>query len=220
MAQDWPSILSNEKLKDTRTEITGRDESLKSNFSGTSFPVTDVVVGMHCYRTDQNKMYQLRSTGPDVWVIVADLDETYLSQELAAALFSAISHAHSGAEIVSGTVAAARLPAEIQLIKVLTAGAMGVAQGSIDVDGYSNSYSGLHFSHASVLRKLLVSATLQGVMRANDGVWQWQWNNGQLTVGDVPWGRLSSIPGMAVGARTVSTSAPSGGVDGDVWMRY
>lgn len=220
MAQTWDAIDASETLKDTRTQLTGRDETLKSSFSGTAFPTTDLLVGMLCYRTDLEELYQLRSTGPSVWVLIAKLGSTYLSQQLGDARYALISHAHSGADITSGTVAAARLPTELQNIKTLTPGAGASSVGSIDIDNINGSYAGIHFSHASIARKFMVSSTIQGIQNAADNTWTWQWTSGSLTAGSVPWARLTSVPTNSLGNRTVSTSAPSGGADGDIWLRY
>lgn len=67
MAQTWTDIAETDQLVDSRAIILARDETLKSNFSGTAFPTTDLVVGMKCYRSDEGKMYTLISTGPSVW---------------------------------------------------------------------------------------------------------------------------------------------------------
>ena len=83
MTQTWQDFPASEKMKDSRPKIKERTETLKSHFSGTAFPTVDVVVGMTCYRTDQEKLYELRSTGPDTWVLIADLTDTYISKELA-----------------------------------------------------------------------------------------------------------------------------------------
>lgn len=69
--QTWSNIAGTDLVSESRDEILERDETLKSNFSGTVFPSADLVVGMSCYRTDQSKLYVLESTGPSTWREVA-----------------------------------------------------------------------------------------------------------------------------------------------------
>lgn len=63
-------------------ELTGKDlpgkvyenmQSLKSDFSGTEFPTTNLVAGMTCFRTDQNKVYRLLSD-LQTWKLESDLN--------------------------------------------------------------------------------------------------------------------------------------------------
>lgn len=220
MVQTWDTIDSTETVKDSRTQLTSRDDALKSHFSGTSFPTTNLVIGMTCYRTDEQKLYQLRATGPSQWVLIADLTDTYLSQELGDLRYALIAHGHSAAEITSGNLDAARLPTVHQNIQTLTAGTGGTSAGSFNIAGLNGGYAGIHFSDASAKVKFLCSTTIQGLQRADDNVWLWQWNAGSLAAGSVPWARLTSVPTNALGTRTVSTSAPTGGADGDIWLRY
>jgi len=97
MAQNYPDIPSTETLQNSRRKIVDRDDAVASCFSGTTFPTAGVQAGMLCLRTDEQKLYQLKSTGPDVWVVIADLSKSYLSKEEAQALFAAIGHNHDTA---------------------------------------------------------------------------------------------------------------------------
>ena len=94
MAQNYPDIPSTETLQNSRQKLLDRDDAVASCFSGTTFPTGTVSVGMLCLRTDESKLYQLKSIGPDVWVVIADLTKNYLSKEEAQALFAAIGHNH------------------------------------------------------------------------------------------------------------------------------
>ena len=73
MAQLWDNILPSETLRDSRQQILNRDEAVKSQFSGSAFPTTDLVIGMPCYRTDLQRLYYLESTGPSVWIPLPDM---------------------------------------------------------------------------------------------------------------------------------------------------
>ena len=48
-------------------KVKQHDAALKSHFAGTSFPSQNLVVGMLCYRTDQNQLYQLTDDDPIAW---------------------------------------------------------------------------------------------------------------------------------------------------------
>lgn len=47
--------------------------SIKSDFAGTAFPTSNLVVGMTCYRTDQKKVYRLMSD-LSTWKLESDLN--------------------------------------------------------------------------------------------------------------------------------------------------
>lgn len=72
MAQNYPDIASTDTLSASRQKIIDRDEAIKSAFSGTAFPTASLVVGMLVFRTDLNKLYQLKDTTP-TWVEIMDL---------------------------------------------------------------------------------------------------------------------------------------------------
>lgn len=73
MAQNYTIISNTTKLSDSLQPLLDRDNAVASCFSGTSFPSTNLFLGMLCYRTDQLKCYQLTNlTGP-VWTLVYDL---------------------------------------------------------------------------------------------------------------------------------------------------
>ena len=48
-------------------KVKQHDAALKSNFAGTRFPSQNLVVGMLCYRTDLNLLYQLTDDSPVRW---------------------------------------------------------------------------------------------------------------------------------------------------------
>jgi hypothetical protein len=87
VSQDFTPIQSTDTLAASLPVLNENLVCLLSNFSGTSFPTTNIVVGMECYRSDQQKTYRLKSTGPSVWVLVENATQTYLSQELADARY-------------------------------------------------------------------------------------------------------------------------------------
>ncbi len=75
MGQTYNDIPSTDTLTVSRQKILDRDDSIKSCFSGTTHPTADLLIGMLSYRTDSNSLFELKSTGPSIWVLIADLDD-------------------------------------------------------------------------------------------------------------------------------------------------
>ena len=67
MPQTYPDIPSTKAVRDSRQDILDRDEAVRSAFSGTTFPSTNLVVGMFCFRTDLGQVYELTATSPVTW---------------------------------------------------------------------------------------------------------------------------------------------------------
>lgn len=72
MSQDFPLIPATQSLSSSREPLTQRDDAAASNFSGTAFPTTNLLVGMLCHRTDQGKIYSLKDLTP-TWIEVLDV---------------------------------------------------------------------------------------------------------------------------------------------------
>lgn len=85
--------------------------------------------------------------------------------------------------------------------------------GSLSIASQNNGWAGIDFTDWNVT--LMMRSDYQGAY-INNNTWLWYFLNGVLTVGTVPWARLSDIPSNARGARTISTGGPSGGSDGDI----
>lgn len=75
MAQNFPTILPTNQIKDSLAPLLDRDDAAASNFSGTAFPSAGLLVGMECHRTDQNAIYRLIDLSPS-WLKIADVDPT------------------------------------------------------------------------------------------------------------------------------------------------
>lgn len=72
MAQTFNTIAATDTLSASRQTILDRDAAVQSNFSGTAFPTTNIVVGQFCFRTDQNILYMLKDTTP-TWIQVTSI---------------------------------------------------------------------------------------------------------------------------------------------------
>ncbi len=71
--QSFTDIPSSRTLSDSLIEILNNDKTAISCHSGTTYPTTNLQVGMLCYRTDQLKLYQLIGVNPDNWRFIMDL---------------------------------------------------------------------------------------------------------------------------------------------------
>lgn len=72
--QNFTDIPSTRTLSDSLAEILNNDKTAISCSSGTAFPTANLQLGMLCFRTDQNKLYILKTTSPSaVWVEIMDV---------------------------------------------------------------------------------------------------------------------------------------------------
>ena len=69
MAQKFSIIGESEKVSNSFGKINFNDQTILSNSAGTVFPTTNLEVGMFCWRTDRNELYQLISLDPVTWKI-------------------------------------------------------------------------------------------------------------------------------------------------------
>lgn len=72
--QEYYKLDENEFISSSLPKLSKALDTAASNFSGTGFPTTDLMVGMLCYRTDEKKVYQLIQTSPASWKCVFDLN--------------------------------------------------------------------------------------------------------------------------------------------------
>jgi hypothetical protein len=72
--QTYPGILATDTLSASRQAILDRTDTIKSTFSGTVFPTTNLEIGQKCYRTDQKKLYILVVVSPASWIEIADVN--------------------------------------------------------------------------------------------------------------------------------------------------
>lgn len=75
MVQRYTEIPATQKICESLTPLLDNDKTSLSCNSGTTFPTTNLVEGMLCFRTDEKKLYQLTDTKDPVnsWRLVADL---------------------------------------------------------------------------------------------------------------------------------------------------
>lgn len=71
--QKYSKINAADYVKDSLLALNDTHETLLSQNSGAAFPTANLVVGMKCFRTDQNKTYTLKSISPLSWALTDDL---------------------------------------------------------------------------------------------------------------------------------------------------
>jgi len=69
--QSYTEIPSSQSLQSSLALLLNNDKTGLSNSSGTAFPTTNLLVGMLCLRTDQNKLYILKDATP-TWSLIWD----------------------------------------------------------------------------------------------------------------------------------------------------
>ena len=74
-------------------------------------------------------------------------------------------------------------------------GALSVADSTLNIDGQSGATQQV-VDFRTVKTRLIVEAVRQGIYRPDNG-WRWCWDDGVLTIGTVPWARLSGQPETA-----------------------
>lgn len=72
--QNYTAVSSSSTLDGSIGELVANDETIISCSAGTSYPTTNLVVGMFCLRTDLLQLYQLTSMSPSVWTLAFDLN--------------------------------------------------------------------------------------------------------------------------------------------------
>lgn len=70
--QNFHDLQNTEAINVYLDKVKENILTLLSNFSGTSFPTSNLQVGMLCYRTDENKLYKLTSISPVTWDNIQD----------------------------------------------------------------------------------------------------------------------------------------------------
>lgn len=108
--QNYTEIPSSTSLSDSLPLILANDKTVMSNNAGTAFPTVNLQPGMLCFRTDENKVYQLKQATPSaVWVLLFDLSgatPTAPRASTAATADSATTAGTAGSATTAGTASA------------------------------------------------------------------------------------------------------------------
>lgn len=103
---------------------------------------------------------------------------------------------------------------QLTFSRVRTDGVNRGSYGSISVSGSLGSYAGIDFTTSNAT--LMIGAAISGVYR-NNSTWDWYFNAGVLTVGSVPWARLTSVPTTLAGFGITDAPTKTGSGASGTW---
>lgn len=79
--QNVQQIMEEWTIANSLAPMNDNWQSLLSQNSGISFPVTNLELGMACFRTDELALYVLANVHDKLWVKIAQLTLTYVDKE-------------------------------------------------------------------------------------------------------------------------------------------
>jgi len=122
--QNYREILDTDDLAASRTYLLDTDKTAISLNAGTAFPTLNLLVGMLCYRSDEDKIYQLKSTGPDVWEILPSKDSPSFTGNTSVVGFTETVYVMTGTIIdpINGTIQTKTMTSNTTFTEVLTDG--------------------------------------------------------------------------------------------------
>jgi hypothetical protein len=211
--QSYVEIPDEQSLVNSRVLILNNDKTVMSCSSGSTFPSENLQIGTLCYRTDESNLYQCTELLPSVWKLIFDLNKTATNKEYVDGQVATKQSTVTGA---ASTVVTSNLAAN----RVLISNSAGKIIASTVITttelGYLNSVSSNIQTQLNTKlnagAKAADSDTVDGA-HAGNASGNVALNNGVLNVS-------LNAEKWNGGRKTVSTAAPSGGTDGDVWFQY
>lgn len=79
--QELRRLKENETLANSLEPMNRNWESVQSQHSGVSFPITNIILGQPCFREDELALYICVNVEDRLWIKVADLKFTYVNRE-------------------------------------------------------------------------------------------------------------------------------------------
>ena len=98
--QKYTEIDESKTLRESRELLLNNDKTAISCNAGTAFPTINLQPGMLCFRTDEQKLYQLNADGK-TWIELFDL-----SSNKGLVSRATIANAAAGLSIVNGQLCA------------------------------------------------------------------------------------------------------------------
>lgn len=141
--EQFSLLTGDQTLKSSREPINNALLTLRSLSSGTTFPTTDLSVGMLCYRTDHAKLYQLTDATNQTWTDTIAMNITGSSASANSILWANIqntpatypptahTHPYAGAATAGGAATSATKLATARTIN----GVSFDGTGDITIDG-------------------------------------------------------------------------------------
>lgn len=79
--QSYTEIAPLQTLLASLPALLNNDKTALSQSSGSAFPTDDLIAGMPCYRTDENKLYVLTDATTPTWLLLFDFTKTPTTKE-------------------------------------------------------------------------------------------------------------------------------------------
>lgn len=183
--QSYTEIPSSQTLTSSLSLLLNNFKTIMSCSSGTTFPTTNLQLGMLFYNTSTKVLWILHSIGaPDIWVKIADSSLVYVDKAYVDTQDATKQNTITGA---ATTVVSSNLTTFRALI----------------ADGLGK----IAVSSATSQELAYLSGVTSAVQTQLDG----KLASGGTAVNATKWDSA---------AKTVSTNAPSGGNDSDIWFVY
>lgn len=205
--QGFLTIPNTHTLQESLAELMNNDKTALSWSAGTVFPSTELLVGMPCFRTDQLKLYLLVSTGPATWQMILDLNRVIAYLDSPAFSGTPTAPTPDGADSTTKIATTAFVQGLIAAVNSTLAAKAPLASPAL-----TGAPTAPTPTAGDNTTKIATTAFLQAALAS----YSLTTHNHSGTYALA----AHTHPGTnGEGARTVSTAAPSGGVDGDVWYK-
>lgn len=210
--QNFTDIPSSTLLRDSLTSLLDNNKTTMSNSSGSTFPTANVQVGQPCFRTDLNQLYVCHDATPgsELWEMVFDLNGTAVTQEYVDTQLSSKQSTVTGA---ASTVTSSNLTIDRVVISSatgkLTISTVTTTQLSY-LSGVSSNIQTQLNGKLGATAQAANSAQLNGYTQGN--------GNGNIAISNGTQCTNLNAEMWAGAKKTVSTSPPSGGSNGDIWF--
>lgn len=173
----WPSAAEAGALAITGGTTTG---SIRATYLQAGLPANAWKAMMGASETANEGIFGVSSDGTGAWHSYLRIGRTLFQYNNGVSNYDVY---HSGRTIPWDKISGG------STTTIAGAGSTG-SHASITISGAKNGYAGIHFSTPG--NTLMMSDDVQGVY--GSAGWSWYFSKGVLTVGSVPWARLTGIP--------------------------
>lgn len=174
----WPSAAEAGALAITGGTTTG---SIRAPYLQAGLPANAWKAMMGASGTENEGIFGVSSDGTGAWHSYIRIGRTLFQYNNGVGNYNVY---HSGTTIPWDKVSGGSTGL------IAGAGSQGASYGSLTVSGSKGAYAGIYFSDYDM--HMMVHGTVQGFKTTSS--WQWYFQDGVLTVGSVPWARLTGVP--------------------------
>lgn len=174
----WPSAAEAGALAITGGTTTG---SIRAPYLQAGLPANAWKAMMGASGTENEGIFGVSSDGTGAWHSYIRIGRTLFQYNNGVGNYNVY---HSGTTIPWDKVSGGSTGL------IAGAGSQGASYGSLTVSGSKGAYAGIYFSDYDM--HMMVHGTVQDFKTTSS--WQWYFQDGVLTVGSVPWARLTGVP--------------------------